>query len=172
MDFQDLLQQQFLDNSLENYCWFAGLVLFGLIFKRIISKYLSHIIYRIVNRDASIDISTFDKLLIKPIGFFIFLMFIYLAALNVSIPEIINFENSQFSVSQLVRKTFTIVILFSLLRIALKFVDYLGIVFINKADITESKMDDQLVPFVIEIGKIAWIRSIIIIGTIHSFYPK
>ena len=65
MDFQEILHQQFLSNSLENYCWFLGFVLFGLLFKRIISKYLSNIMYRVLNRDKSIDIKTFDELLIK-----------------------------------------------------------------------------------------------------------
>ena len=36
-----------------------------------------------------------------------------------------------------------------------RFVDYFGIVFLNRAKDTESKMDDQLIPFVIELGKIA-----------------
>ena len=155
MNFQDLLQQEFLSNTLENYFWFIGFIVFGMIFKQVISKYLSHIIYKIINRDKTINISTFDELLIKPIGFFISLMFIYLGSLNISFPELLNIENSQFSLKLVVNKIFTIVVLFSVLRIGLRFVDYLGIVFLNKADATESKMDDQLVPFVIEVGKIA-----------------
>jgi len=155
MNFQDLLQQEFLSNTLENYFWFIGFIVFGMIFKQVISKYLSHIIYKIINRDKTINISTFDELLIKPIGFFILLMFIYLGSLNISFPELLNIENSQFSLKLVVNKIFTIVVLFSVLRIGLRFVDYLGIVFLNKADATESKMDDQLVPFVIEVGKIA-----------------
>ena len=155
MNFQDLLQQEFFSNTLENYFWLIGFIVFGMIFKQVISKYLSHIIYKIINRDKTINISTFDELLIKPIGFFISLMFIYLGSLNISFPELLNIENSQFSLKLVVNKIFTIVVLFSVLRIGLRFVDYLGIVFLNKADATESKMDDQLVPFVIEVGKIA-----------------
>ena len=155
MNFQDLLQHQFLSNPVENYVWFLGFILFGLIFKRVISKYLSHILYRIINRDPSINLNTFDELLIKPIGFFIFLMFIYLGALNITFPELLNFENSSFSIGLILKKVFTIIVLFSILRIGLRFVDYFGIVFLNRAGATESKMDDQLVPFAIEIGKIA-----------------
>ena len=155
MDFQEILQQQFLSNSLENYCWFLGFVLFGLLFKRIISKYLSHIMYRLLNKDKSIDIKTFDELLIKPIGFFILLMFVYLGSLNASFPQELNFETKNFNISLVLAKTFSIIVLFSISKIALRFVDYFGIVFLNKAKHTESKMDDQLIPFVIELGKIA-----------------
>lgn len=144
-----------MSNTLENYCWFLGFILFGLIFKRIISKYLSHIIYRIVNRDASINVTTFDEILIKPIGFFVFLLFIYLGSLNIDFPNEFNFQNANLSLSAIFKKAFTIVVLFAVGRIALRLVEYFGIVFKNRANTTESKMDDQLVPFVVEIGKIA-----------------
>tara|TARA_B100001939_G_scaffold317904_1_gene304918 strand:+ start:75 stop:1166 length:1092 start_codon:yes stop_codon:yes gene_type:complete len=155
MDFQEILHQQFLSNSLENYCWFLGFVLFGLLFKRIISKYLSNIMYRVLNRDKSIDIKTFDELLIKPIGFFVLLMFIYLGSLNIAFPQELNFETKNFNISLILAKTFSIIVLFAVSKIALRFVDYFGIVFLNRAKDTESKMDDQLIPFVIELGKIA-----------------
>ena len=96
MDFQEILHQQLLSNSLENYCWFFGFVIFGLLFKRIISKYLSHFMYRVLNRDKSIDIKTFDELLIKPISFFVLLMFIYLGSLNIAFPQELNFETKNF----------------------------------------------------------------------------
>tara|TARA_B100001248_G_scaffold256884_1_gene238548 strand:- start:237 stop:1328 length:1092 start_codon:yes stop_codon:yes gene_type:complete len=155
MDFQEILHQQFLSNSLENYCWFLGFVLFGLLFKRVISKYLSYIIYRLLNRDKSIDTKTFNELLIKPIGFFVLLMFIYLGSLNITLPQELNFETKGFNISLILAKTFSIIVLFAVSKIALRFVDYFGIVFLNKAKYTESKMDDQLIPFVIELGKIA-----------------
>ena len=154
MNTQELLHFHFLSNSVENYCWFFGFILFGLIFKKIISKYLSNILYKSINRDASISRDKFDSLLIKPIAFFIFLMLIYLGSSNIEFPQELNIENNAFSLKIFISKIFTIVILFSISRIALRLVDYFGIVFINKADLTESKMDDQLVPFIIEIGKI------------------
>ena len=159
-----------MSNTLENYCWFLGFILFGLIFKRIISKYLSHIIYRIVNRDASINVTTFDEILIKPIGFFVFLLFIYLGSLNIDFPNEFNFQNANLSLSAIFKKAFTIVVLFAVGRIALRLVEYFGIVFKNRANTTESKMDDQLVPFVVEIGKIACLlKSLIESQTLDHF---
>ena len=92
MNIKEILHQQFLSNSLENYCWFLGFVIFGLLFKRIISKCLSLFLYRLLNRDKSIDNKTFDELLIKPIGFLVLLTFIYLGSLNISFPNELNFE--------------------------------------------------------------------------------
>ncbi|MEC8611115.1 MAG: mechanosensitive ion channel domain-containing protein [Bacteroidota bacterium] len=154
MNVDTILNLTFLDNSFYNYAWFIGFILFGLLFKRIISKYFSHLLYRLVNRDKTIDISTFNKLLIRPISFSLFLMFIYLGSLNILFPDSLNFGNEAFNFKLLVNKGFSIVVLFSLLKIGLRFVDYFGMVFKNRADKTESKMDDQLIPFIIEVGKI------------------
>ncbi len=63
MDFQEILHQQLLSNSLKNYCWFLGFVLFGLLFKQIISKYLSHFLFRVLNRNKSVDINCKGKIL-------------------------------------------------------------------------------------------------------------
>ena len=155
MNLDSILKYTILDNTVEHYAWFVGFVLFGLVFKRLISRYFSHLLYKLVNRDPSIDISTFDKLLIRPISFALFLMFIYLGSLNISFPEGLNFGNDSFNLLILISKGFSVIVLFSLLKIGLRFVDYFGMVFKNKADKTESKMDDQLIPFIIEVGKIA-----------------
>lgn len=155
MNLDSILKYTILDNTVEHYAWFVGFVLFGLVFKRLISRYFSHLLYKLVNRDPSIDISTFDKLLIRPISFALFLMFIYLGSLNISFPEGLNFGNDSFNLIILISKGFSVIVLFSLLKIGLRFVDYFGMVFKNKADKTESKMDDQLIPFIIEVGKIA-----------------
>ena len=155
MDLEQFLQQQFLSNTLEKYCWFIGFILFGLIFKKIISKYLSQILYKLLNRDSSINLQTFDSLLIKPIGFFILLIFIYFGSLNIIFPTDLNFETKDFKLSTIFNKGFAIIVIISISKIALRFVDYFGIVFTKKANMTESKMDDQLIPFIIELGKIA-----------------
>ena len=154
MTVNDLLQYHFLSNSLESYSWFLGFILFGLVFKKLISKYLSNILFKVLNRDASINLERFNELLIRPISFALFLLFIYFGALSISFPSELTISNEHFDLEKLVRKGFSIILLFSVLRIGLRLVDYFGIVFKNKAATTESKMDDQLVPFVIEAGKI------------------
>lgn len=154
MDTKELLQHTFLSNSIENYCWQIGFILFGLMFKKLISKYLSNFLFKLLNRDASINQEKFNELLIKPISFALFLLFIYLGALNISFPVELTFDNANFDLEKLIVKVFSLVVLFSILRIALRLVDYFGIVFKNKAAATENRMDDQLVPFVIEAGKI------------------
>ena len=46
----DKLQWTFLGNTVENYLWFAGIFLVGLIFKNLISKLISFILFNVLRR--------------------------------------------------------------------------------------------------------------------------
>ena len=67
----DFLSIELLGNSVKNYLWFVGAILVGLAFKKLISKYLSHLLFKLVkNRDSEIGVEKFDNLLTKPISFY------------------------------------------------------------------------------------------------------
>ena len=59
--------------------------------------------FKVLNRDKSIDIKIFDELLIKPTGFFV-LMFVYLGSLNIAFPKELNFETKNFNISLILAK--------------------------------------------------------------------
>jgi len=46
----EFLQIEFLSNTLLDYSWFIGTILVGLLFKKLISKYLSHLLFKIVGK--------------------------------------------------------------------------------------------------------------------------
>lgn len=155
MDTSQILQQTYLNNSLTDLIWFLGLFFFGLIFKKLISKYFSHIIYRFINRGNQVSIEKFDELLVKPISFTILLSFVYFATLHLQWP-LEKFQIAQ----EFLLKAFQFIFIVSCVQIFLKLVAFLGLIFKARAEKTRGKMDDQLVPFAIEIGKI----TIYIIG--------
>ena len=51
-------------------------------------------------------------------------------------------------------KIFTLVLIFAVYKILVKVIDYIGLILKDRAAQTENKMDDQLIPFAIEIGRI------------------
>lgn len=44
----DVLQQRILGNTVEDYLWFAGLILAGLIFKNLISRILTFLLFNVL----------------------------------------------------------------------------------------------------------------------------
>ena len=86
MDTQ-LLQTEFLGNSIQDYCWFLGAIIVGLLFKKLISRYFSKLLYKLIGKkDSEIGVEKFNDLLSKPIGLFIMLSIIYLGASNIEYP--------------------------------------------------------------------------------------
>ena len=155
MDTQ-LLQTEFLGNSLQDYCWFLGAIVVGLLFKKLFSRYLSRLLYKVIGKkDIEIGVEKFNELLSKPIGLFIMLSIIYLGASHIQYPPSWNLGNvEEFGLKMMVSKVYALIYVISIFWILLKVIDYVGLILFARAEKTENKMDDQLIPFIIEIAKI------------------
>ena len=55
MDLKQILILEFLGNTMGDYAWFIGAILVGLTFKKLISKYLSHLLFKIVKKKDLYD---------------------------------------------------------------------------------------------------------------------
>lgn len=162
----EFLQIEFLSNTLLDYSWFIGAVLVGLLFKKLISKYLSHLLFKIVGKKgAEVGVDKFDALLTKPIGFFIMLSIIYLGSSHINYPEVWNLApENEVGLKMLINKGFSLIYVYSIFWIFLKVIDFIGLILNKRAEATENKMDDQLIPFIVEIAKIiTYIFALVIV---------
>ena len=153
---EKILVQKFLGNSVEDYIWFFGALFLGLIFKKLISKYLSQLLFKIIKTNKTdIGEEKFNSLLTKPIGLCVMLSIIYLGSTHIQYPEGWNLANEdEIGLKMLLNKGFSLLFIYSIFWILLRLVDFVGLILMKKAESTENKMDDQLIPFIIEIGKI------------------
>ena len=162
----EFLQIEFLSNTLLDYSWFIGAVLVGLLFKKLISKYLSHLLFKIVGKKgAEVGVEKFDALLTKPIGFFIMLSIIYLGSSHINYPVAWNLApENEVGLKMLINKGFSLIYVYSIFWIFLKVIDFIGLILNKRAEATENKMDDQLIPFIVEIAKIiTYIFALVIV---------
>ncbi len=148
--------KEILGNSIQDYAWFIGAILLGLIFKKLITKYLSHWLFKIIKtKTPDIGIDKFDELLTKPIGLFIMLSIIYLGSSHIQYPPQWNLVNeNEIGIKMLISKGFSLIFIYSIFWILLRMIDFVGLILLKRAELTANKMDDQLIPFIIEIGKI------------------
>ena len=151
----EFLLTEILGNTVRDYSWFLGAVLLGFIFKRLISKYLSHLLFKVLGKKGGeVGVEKFDALLTKPIGFCIMLSIIYLGSTHIQYPALWNLASeSEVGLKMLIKKGFSLIYIYSIFIIFLRLIDYIGLVLLKRAEETESKMDDQLIPFVLEIIK-------------------
>ncbi|MFL5765365.1 MAG: mechanosensitive ion channel family protein [Bacteroidia bacterium] len=164
MNLHDMMQRTFLGNSLQAYCWFTGIILIGLLFKRILSKLLTAFVFRFLKK-YSTGVG-YDKLLVllkKPLGVFIVLLSIYFAFDHLSFPPEWNFASiDRFGLRMVLYRSFQVAIIISVTYVFLRLIDFFGLILMHRALLTESKTDDQLVPFIKE--------SIKVIFTIMSLF--
>jgi len=152
----EFLLIEILGNTIQDYAWFSGAILVGFIFKKLISKYLSHLLFKVVGKKgAEVGIDKFDALLTKPIGFCIMLSIIYLGSSHIEYPSAWNLDpENEVGLKMLINKGFSLIYVYSIFWIILKVIDFIGLILNKRAEATENKMDDQLIPFIIEIAKI------------------
>ena len=166
MDKLEFLNNIFLGNEIKDYLIFLLILLFGYILISPISSYLRKIIFKIVgNKDPNNGKGEFDSLLKKPLYYFLLLLIFYFAFNILSFPDSWGLvDSSEYGVKMIISKSFSFLLIVTIFWTILQSVEYLGLRLQFRAEQTESKVDDQLIPFAIEIGKVlVVIFSIVVI---------
>ena len=68
MDINQILNFALWGNTFENYLWFSGIILLSIVFKRLISKKLGQVVFKIFKRnkgDSFLNLDQFFDLMIK-----------------------------------------------------------------------------------------------------------
>lgn len=154
----DFLNKIYFGNTVQQYLWFVGILMFGFIFLRFISKILSRLLFKLFKKFASeVKGEKFVELLLKPIELLLTVSIIYIAINHLSYPlkeVVFSRKNSAIEFIDVIDKLFLFFVIISFNWIVLRIIDFVALVLAYKASLTESKSDDQLVPFVRELFKI------------------
>jgi MscS family membrane protein len=155
-NYNEFLELRYFDNTLLNFGLFVLTIFLGLLFKKLISKLVSRILYRLIKKySAEITVVNFKKLLLKPLQFFTFLIFIYVAFSFIHFPKSWHIPPAdEFGIHMILIKIYGILFVSSIIWIGLRFMDSIGVIMAARALKTESKVEDQLVPFAIDALKV------------------
>lgn len=178
----EFFAQQFLGNSIQNYSIFASILILGLIFKRLISRVLSKLMFRLFMRFKSgAESKTFVELLVRPVEALLLFTVIYLAINQLDYPlqevvfrrsSLINAKPTLYEITliEVIDKVFLFLFIFSTFWIFLRIIDFMANVFEYKASVSESKTDSQMVPFLKELSKIVTIiiAVFVILGAVFN----
>ncbi|RZK54802.1 MAG: mechanosensitive ion channel family protein [Pedobacter sp.] len=174
--------QIFWGNTIKQYIIIAVIILVGLLFKKIVSRILSQLIFRLFKKFADqVNSETFIALLLKPVEFFISIFSLYVAIKQLTHPLNVTFFNYKktvgaakineaFTIGELVDKVFLFLILLSIFWIVLRIIDFIAHVLLVRAAKTKNKADDQLVPFIKELLKfiISFIGFFVLLGYVFE----
>jgi MscS family membrane protein len=153
-----ILDQVIWGNPVGNYVWFAGILFFGLILLRVISRGLSQLLFKLFKRfSQEVRGEKFVELMIKPVEFLVLVSTIYSAINRLDYPlHEAMFSRKTFTVTYIdaIDKIFLFLMIIAFSWVILRLIDFMALVFAYRASLTESKSDDQLVPFIKELVKI------------------
>src|SRR6187431_1617779 len=142
------LNEMIFDNPVKNYLIVAGVILFVLILKRVISRYFAGLIYRLVKivfRD--VDKSSFSGLVAKPLGLFIFIIVSIIALHKLTFPGYWDVEVYNRSTKEIIHTLGTLVLIASFIWLLLRMIDFIALILEQKANMTPSQTDNQLIIF-------------------------
>ncbi len=168
----NFLEYSFLGNTVESYLWFFGILTIGIILKNFISRIFSKLLYAIFKRyGKTVGVDSFLQLMNRPFQFFILVLIVYFAFDRLAFPAEWHINPIQkFGLRLVSFRTFQGVLIFSVFWIIVRAIDFIGMILIARARRTDSRMDDQLVPFAKEAIKVivAGIGFFIAIGIIFN----
>ncbi len=151
----DFLEQVWLDNTVKNYFIVAGVILFVIILKKFISRYLAGLLFKLVNkRWKGVDRKSFINLLIQPLGFFLLILVSIISLHKLNFPAALNVEIYEYSVKHILHAIGTIVLIISFIRLLLRVIDFIAIILGKRADLTPDQSDNQLIVFFRDFFKI------------------
>ncbi|TAH41363.1 MAG: mechanosensitive ion channel family protein [Bacteroidetes bacterium] len=145
----DYLNQVYFGNTLGQYLLSLGILVGGLILRKYISNFSSWILYRCFRRfGKTIGVKKFLELLSAPFGFILLIAVFYAAFNRLSFPpewELVS-END-FGLRFIILQLFEGIIIFAITWYLIRIIEFIGLVMAARAALTESKLDDQFVPF-------------------------
>ncbi|MFB9861883.1 mechanosensitive ion channel family protein [Rufibacter immobilis] len=170
---QDILQFVFLGNTVQQYLMFVGIMLVGFLFKTVVSKVFSAILFGVLVRRINKEVTKeeFRRLLITPLEFLSLLVFLYIAFDQLNYPPELGLPaKDELGLKQVLQRIFSIFLIVSLTWVTMRLVDFVGMIFSKRAAKTLSKLDDQLVPFFVDFSKviIAIIGFFVILGAVFQ----
>ena len=156
-----------LGNPISTWLVFLLIILLSFIIRKFISKRLINMILNIINKDGA----EIHHKLNKPINNIIFMVFLYFAFNQLNYPN--NWDLApvtEFGLKMFLSKGYALILAILIIQLFLKIEDACGEILKFRAYKTESKLDDQLIPFAIDSIKVITIIMglFIIVGNIFN----
>ncbi|WP_019948992.1 mechanosensitive ion channel family protein [Hymenobacter aerophilus] len=172
MEISELLHYRLLSIEIQEYLIAAAILLAGLVFKNLVSRLLTKVLFRFFKRvGEGVTEAQFHELLIKPISIVIFLITIFIAYSVMDIPV----TKAQVGAhtpwyGELAFRVYQIAVIVGITWIILRMIDLAVLVFTKRALRDPSRLTNQLVPFARDLIKlfVSIIAFLVVLGQVFS----
>ena len=158
MDYQELLARELGGNTVQTYLIFAGIILGGWIFKKLISTLIGRLVYWIFKKSAGdLESTKFIETVLLPLELLVVLLAVFLGVHQLDYPleeVLFVFKEKEITFKMAFDRLFEGLMVFCLTWMVIKIVEVIAMIFTLRAEKTESQADDQIVHFVREMVKL------------------
>jgi MscS family membrane protein len=145
---QEFLNQIFLDNPLISYLWIALILFAMLLLKGVISKFLCGLLYRLFPKAKKyVSRNQFISLVLIPMEWFIVLTVVVFSLDKLKFPALLEVELYKISTKEIADALGRVILIVFFIRLMIKLIDFLALIFEAKANQTPDQSDNQLVVF-------------------------
>lgn len=166
------MNQSWLGNSFWQYTYVLVILLLGVLFHRIVSKYSNRLLFRLFKKHAPDFLwQDFLKLMHKPVSYSIMLLVVYVAFSRVSFPDVWGLvPRDEFGVRMVLHKGYFVFFYASIVWVCLRLSDFFGVILLARAEKSDNKYSGQIIPFFIDFIKVIVIifGTLILLGSIFG----
>ncbi len=144
----DFLDRVFLNNSLRDYAWVIGFILFALLLNRVISRYIAALLGKLFRRTwKTFDQQKFVELIVQPLGTFIVVSISIIALYRLQYPELFKFTIYKYPLQRVFLSIGILIQVIVFTWLVLRIVDFIATVLEIHANKTLDQSDNQLIVF-------------------------
>ena len=160
----DFLDKIILDNSIRSYLAVFGLIAFVILLKKTISRYIASLLFTVVKRNwKNIEKVEFIALIIKPLSWFITVTIAVLAIDKLNFPHAFYFKVFGEGSDEIISKIGICLVIIYFFWFLVSLVNFIALVFEQKAKQTKDPRDDQLIAFFRDFFKVVIIIACILL---------
>ena len=155
---------QLLSNTLNQWFAFFLLLALAVIFNKLLGRLLEGFILRLYSRKINAAHATiFKEYLSSALRIFIVLLIMAAAFEVLQFPSAFNIKIFEVPLHLILERAFFAVLLFSFFRVLLRATDFISYLLKERAQISDSKIDDQLVVFLRDVTKAILLVSFLLL---------
>lgn len=173
MTFDDGLQTTFFGNTLQQYLICAAIIVAGLLFKRLISRLLNRLAFRLVEtKFKEVSEEEFHALLVKPVDRLVLFITIYFAFNVLSYPlDPDDLSGKEPWLKLAIFHAWQFFVIWTAATVVLRLIDLAALIFLKRSDAHITKMDNQLITFSRDALRVLvfFVAAMVILNTVFNY---
>lgn len=144
----NIFDYEILDNSFGTYILIIGIIMLAFSLKSVLSRIIARLVFRIVKNIAQgVDRKSFINLVVPPLENFLVILVTIVALEKLHYPSVLDVTIYKVSLHRVIEIIAIAVIIISFIWLLLRIIDFIAMILEQRANITESQSDNQLILF-------------------------